>query len=71
MSKYNKAHFVEIFSRTAVRHAVWLIMQIYSKISLLVAGVKTLMYARSCISCYDMGKLTHNKSADYKLEELL
>lgn len=29
------------------------------------------MYARSCISCYDMGKLTHNKSADYKLEELL
>lgn len=62
-SKHIKAHFVGIFLRTAVRHALWLIMQIYRTHSRfpLYNGVKTLMHAHSCIYCCFTDKVTHNK----------
>lgn len=63
LSKHIKAHFAGVFLRTAVHHALWLIMQIYRAHSRfpLYNGVKTLMHAHSCIyRCYT-DKLTHNK----------
>lgn len=65
LSKYIKAHFIEIVLRTAVHHALWLIMQIYSTHTLrnfLFITSHTLMHVHSCICCCSTDKRSHSEA---------